>query len=67
MEDPKFKIGMYFSTPKDFKAAARQHAILHQRPAKLVKNGKRRIRTRCEKPCQWEVYAAKVLRGPLTK
>ncbi|KAH7842315.1 hypothetical protein Vadar_003886 [Vaccinium darrowii] len=61
MEDPKFKIGMYFSTPKDFKAAMKQRAILHQRPVKLAKNDKRRIKARCEKPCQWEVYAAKVL------
>ncbi|KAH7852157.1 hypothetical protein Vadar_021240 [Vaccinium darrowii] len=61
MEDPKFKIDMYFSTPKDFKAAVKQHAILHQRPIKLLKNDKRRNRTRCEKLYQWEVCAAKVL------
>ncbi|KAH7841102.1 hypothetical protein Vadar_025611 [Vaccinium darrowii] len=34
---------------------------LRQRPVKLVKNDKRRIRARCEKPCQWEVYTVKVL------
>ncbi|KAH7863894.1 hypothetical protein Vadar_023144 [Vaccinium darrowii] len=61
MEDPKFNIGMYVSTPKDFKQAIKQHAIKHQRNIKLVKNDKRRVRTRCQKPCQWEVYAAKVL------
>ncbi|KAH7840726.1 hypothetical protein Vadar_020739 [Vaccinium darrowii] len=44
MEDPKFKIGMFFSSTKDFKAAIKHHAIKHQRNVKLVKNDKRRVR-----------------------
>lgn len=27
MEDPQFRIGMYFSNTKDFKAAIKQHAL----------------------------------------
>ncbi|KAH7843003.1 hypothetical protein Vadar_011643 [Vaccinium darrowii] len=67
MEDPQFKIGMLFSTPEVFKAAVKQHAIKQQRPLKLVKNDKRRLRAKCmgvmgdNKPCLWEVYAAKVM------
>lgn len=61
MEDPRFKVGMLFSTPEDFKAAVKQYAIKHQRPIKLVKNDKRRVRATCVKPCEWEVYIAKVL------
>ncbi|KAH7844546.1 hypothetical protein Vadar_029198 [Vaccinium darrowii] len=61
MEDPKFKIGMFFSSTKDFKAAIKHHAIKHQRNVKLVKNDKRRVRAKCQKPCPWEVYAAKVM------
>ncbi|XP_058217282.1 uncharacterized protein LOC131328349 [Rhododendron vialii] len=67
MEDPQFKMGMLFSTPQEFKAAVKQHAIKHQRQVKMVKNDKRRIKAKCfggtdpEKPCPWEVYAAKVM------
>lgn len=67
MEDPQFKVGMFFSTPQEFKAAVKQHAIKHQRQVKMVKNDKRRIRAKCfgsidpENPCKWVVYAAKVM------
>ncbi|KAH7842774.1 hypothetical protein Vadar_030736 [Vaccinium darrowii] len=67
MEDPQFKIGMLFSTPEVFKAAVKQHAIKQQRPVKLVKNDKRRLRAKCmgvmgdNKHCPWEVSAAKVM------
>ncbi|KAG5540457.1 hypothetical protein RHGRI_020613 [Rhododendron griersonianum] len=67
MEDPQFKMKMLFSTPQEFKAAVKQHAIKHQRQEKMVKNDKRRIKAKCfggtdpKKPCPWEVYAAKVM------
>ncbi|XP_058216534.1 uncharacterized protein LOC131327411 [Rhododendron vialii] len=62
MEDPRFKVGQLFSTTQDFKAAVKQHAIKHQRPLKLVKNDKRRVRARCQgEDCNWEGYAYKVL------
>ncbi|KAE9459215.1 hypothetical protein C3L33_08887, partial [Rhododendron williamsianum] len=67
MEDPQFKMRMLFSTPQEFKAAMKQHAIKHQRQVKMVKNDKRRIKAKCfggtdpKKSCPWEVYAAKVM------
>ncbi|XP_058194350.1 uncharacterized protein LOC131311050 isoform X1 [Rhododendron vialii] len=61
MEDPRFMKGQYFNSAKEFKEAIKQHAIKHQRNVKLVKNDKRRVRAKCESPCEWLVYAAKVL------
>lgn len=61
MEDPRFTRGQYFNSAKEFKDAVKQHAIKHQRNVKLVKNDKRRVRAKCESPCEWLVYAAKVL------
>lgn len=61
MEDPRFKLGMFFSTTKDFKTTIKEHAIKHQRNVKLVKNDQRRVRARCEVPCEWEVYIVKVM------
>lgn len=61
MEDPRFMKGQYFNSAKEFKEAVKQHAIKHQRNVKLVKNDKRRVRAKCESPCEWLVYAAKVL------
>lgn len=52
---------MFFSTTKDFKTTIKEHAIKHQRNVKLVKNDQRRVRARCEVPCEWEVYIVKVM------
>lgn len=61
MEDPRFKLGMIFSTTKDFKTTIKEHEIKQQRNVKLVKNDQRRVRARCEAPCEWEVYIVKVM------
>lgn len=37
MEDPKFSLGMLFTSGEIFRAAVRKHAIVHQRPILLKK------------------------------
>ncbi|KAH7845309.1 hypothetical protein Vadar_000555 [Vaccinium darrowii] len=61
MADPQFRVGMLFSSPQEFKTAVKEYAIKQQRNVKLVKNDKQRIRARCEKKCQRELYVAKVM------
>ncbi|KAE9461761.1 hypothetical protein C3L33_06323, partial [Rhododendron williamsianum] len=64
MADPKFKVGMIFSTSKLFKDAVKEHAIKTAKAIKLVKNDSRRVRAACKKPCQWSLLASKMQGRP---
>ncbi|XP_058183731.1 uncharacterized protein LOC131301443 [Rhododendron vialii] len=60
MADPKFKVGMIFSTSKLFKDVVKEHAIKTAKAIKLVKIDSRRVRAACKKPCQWSLLASKM-------
>ncbi|XP_058224864.1 uncharacterized protein LOC131334019 isoform X1 [Rhododendron vialii] len=60
MANPKFKVGMIFSTRKLFKAAVKEHAIKTAKAIKFVKNDSKRVRAACKKPCPWSLLASKM-------
>ncbi|KAL0342518.1 UNVERIFIED_CONTAM: hypothetical protein Scaly_1914400 [Sesamum calycinum] len=54
--DPKFDLGMMFSTKNEFRVAVQSHAIKTRRNVKLTKNDKRRIYAKCvEEGCEWRI------------
>ncbi|XP_074323900.1 uncharacterized protein LOC141660801 [Apium graveolens] len=59
MEDPKFELGMLFSSGKIFREAGRKHEIAHQRGIRLKKNLFGKIKWVCVYGCQWKCYGIK--------
>jgi len=60
----KFKVGMEFSSLKQFKDAILEHNVLNSREVKFVKNDKDRCRVVCKKKieCRYLVFCSRVVR-----
>ncbi|KAL5546151.1 hypothetical protein UlMin_005838 [Ulmus minor] len=59
LKDPKFVVGMTFSSASVFREAARAHAVKHRRAVKFEKNDKDKIKAICKAlDCKWMVYAS---------
>ena len=63
MDDPQFRMGMVFASGEIFRAAVRKHAIVHQRPIRLRKNLKEKIKWVCSGGCEWKCYGLKMQRS----
>ena len=48
-KDFKFKLGMEFSSLKDFKQALMEHSVLNGKEVQFVKNDQKRVRAVCKK------------------
>ena len=59
-KDFKFKLGMEFSSLKDFKQALMEHSVLNGKEVKFVKNDQKRVRAICKKKCGFLMMANKV-------
>ncbi|KAL0301426.1 UNVERIFIED_CONTAM: hypothetical protein Sradi_6419400 [Sesamum radiatum] len=56
--DPRFEIGMLFSSKKEVRNAIHSHAVKTRRNIKITKNDKRRLYARCvEEGCDWKLHA----------
>lgn len=53
MKDPKFLLGMLFTSGTVFREAVRRYAIFNQRPIKLRKNLREKIKWVCSDGCSW--------------
>lgn len=59
MEDPKFKLGMMFSSANSFRAAVQKHAITQRKAVAQVRNFGKRVKYVCKvKGCKWMIYAS---------
>ncbi|KAL0355810.1 UNVERIFIED_CONTAM: hypothetical protein Sradi_4027900 [Sesamum radiatum] len=59
--EPKFEIGMIFSTKKELREAVHCHAVSTKRSLKITKNDKRRIYAKClGEGCEWRLNALKL-------
>ena len=58
MRDPKFMIGMVFSTCNCFKRALKEYSIVKHRTVRLVKNDKGTVMAKCHDSCPWMVYTS---------
>ncbi|KAL2518658.1 SWIM-type domain-containing protein [Abeliophyllum distichum] len=58
MSDPWFALGMIFEIVQVLRTTLVEYSIKNGRPIHYVKNDATRVRTRCEDPCPWEIYAA---------
>lgn len=64
MEDPKFELGMLFSSVEAVKNAVKQHSIKHGKQLKL-KVERTKVRAKCRGGCKWTLYAS-VMQGGST-
>ncbi|KAL0337541.1 UNVERIFIED_CONTAM: hypothetical protein Scaly_2029200 [Sesamum calycinum] len=56
--DPKFDLGMMFSSKNEFRVAVQSHAVKTMRNVKITKDDNRRIYARCvEEGCEWRINA----------
>ncbi|KAL0456172.1 UNVERIFIED_CONTAM: hypothetical protein Slati_0956400 [Sesamum latifolium] len=56
--DPKFDIGMLFSSKNELREAIHSHAVKTRRNIKVTKNDKRRLYAKCvEEGCDWKLHA----------
>ncbi|KAG8371257.1 hypothetical protein BUALT_Bualt13G0068800 [Buddleja alternifolia] len=56
--DPRFELGMYFTTKTEFRIAIHSHAVQTKRNLKINKNDLRRIYAKCgEEGCEWRCHA----------
>ncbi|KAL0327975.1 UNVERIFIED_CONTAM: hypothetical protein Scaly_2230100 [Sesamum calycinum] len=56
--DPKFDIGMLFSSKKQLRIAIHSHAVKTRRNIKITKNDNKRLYARCvEEGCEWKLHA----------
>lgn len=61
MAEPQFHLGLCFPDANTFRAAVRQHSVLHGRDIRLKKNDKDKIQAICKhETCPWIVYASKM-------
>ncbi|KAL3530066.1 hypothetical protein ACH5RR_009388 [Cinchona calisaya] len=60
MRQPIFERGMKFGTEKEFRETVRNYSIVSGKLVSMYTNDAVRLRTKCEKPCQWFVYTTKV-------
>lgn len=56
----RFKLGMEFSSLKDFKEAVKEHSILNGKQIKFVKNDAKRVRVVCKQDCGFTALVSKV-------
>ena len=56
----KFKLGMEFSSLKQFKQALMEHSVLNGREVKFFKNDDVRVRAICKRKCEFLVLCSKV-------
>jgi len=59
-KDFKFKVGMEFCLPKEFKQALKEYSVLHGREIMFVKNDDIRMRAVCKKKCGFLILYSKV-------
>ncbi|KAG8381383.1 hypothetical protein BUALT_Bualt06G0116500 [Buddleja alternifolia] len=60
-DNPKFSLGMIFSTKKEFRLAINSHAVRTRRSLKITKNDERRIYAKCMgHKCDWKIHALKL-------
>ena len=59
-KDFKFKLGMEFSSLKDFKYALMEHSVLNGKEVKFVKNDHKRVRAVCKRKCGFLIMVSKV-------
>lgn len=57
-KDFKWKIGMDFSSLKQFKDAILEHSVLNCKKVKFVKNDQVYVRVVCEANCQFVAYVS---------
>lgn len=60
MQDPHFKIGMRFSSAREFKDAVNEYSLKHRKVIRYYTNEKWRVRAMCVGHCEWMIYASKV-------
>ena len=61
MDDPKFNLGMIFSTADVVRNALRNYSIKNGRDHKYIVNKKFRSRAACKDPkCDWLFFASKM-------
>ncbi|CAN6715315.1 unnamed protein product [Malus baccata var. baccata] len=61
MDDPKFENGLKFRDAAQLRETVWSHSIKHGAPSiKLKRNEKWKISARCEKNCQWRLYASRM-------
>ena len=58
--DFQFKVGMEFSSLKQFKDAIIEHSVLNGRQLRFQKNDTLRVRVRCKENCGFMAYCSKV-------
>ncbi|KAG8380617.1 hypothetical protein BUALT_Bualt06G0034300 [Buddleja alternifolia] len=60
-DNPKFSLGMIFSTKKEFRFAINSHTVRTRRSLKITKNDERRIYAKCMgHKCDWKIHALKL-------
>lgn len=64
LEEPKFSLGMTFSTRSDFKDACKRYGLVTFRHIAFDKDEATKIRAKCTWPtCKWSCYASKSSRS----
>ena len=63
MMDPKFELGMLFSSAEVLKMAIKSHAIAQRRPIVKERNMGYKVQYKCTPPCTWKIYANKCQRS----
>lgn len=59
MKDPKFQLGMMFSSANSFRAAVQKLAILQRKPVVQCRNYGKRVKYVCKGvECKWKIYAS---------
>jgi MuDR family transposase/MULE transposase domain len=59
MGNPKFTLGMIFSSKSEFRDAVKEYGIKNRVNIKFYKNDKKRMGARCKEGCEWNIYASK--------
>ncbi|CAL1377044.1 unnamed protein product [Linum trigynum] len=61
MESPTFDVLQRFGSFDELKDAIKQHAFVEKRPIRFKKNDKRRLQAVCVDPCDWYIWASKMI------